>query len=135
MALNRSQVMARIRSKGTRLEERFKSLIREAGLKVRRGDALFGRPDFRVLPQDTLVFVNSCFWHGCRWHCRLPHSRRSYWVPKIRRNVQRQREVVKELRRDGHSVVVIWEHTIQRSPERVIQKLLKASLVKPHRLR
>lgn len=128
--MTRSQVMSRVRSSGTRLESRFKTLARLAGARLRRADELLGKPDFRILGTRTLIFVNSCFWHGCPWHCRLPGSRKEYWIPKIERNIQRQRKVVRSLRRNGYQVLVVWEHRMARTPEIVIQQLRQVKLRK-----
>jgi DNA mismatch endonuclease (patch repair protein) len=125
--MTRSEVMSRIHSSGTRLEDRFRRLARQARARIRRADKMFGKPDFRILGTRTLVFVNSCFWHGCRWHCRMPGSRRGYWVPKIKRNVERQRQVVRKLRRSGYDVLVVWEHSIDRTPARVLRQLRGAT--------
>lgn len=125
--MTRSEVMSSIRSKGTRLEHRFRRLARQAGTRIRRADKMFGKPDFHILGTRTLVFVNSCFWHGCRWHCRMPGSRRDYWVPKIEGNIERQRQVLRELRRSGYNILVVWEHSIDRNPRRVLRELRDAT--------
>lgn len=124
--MRRGEVMARIRSRGTKLEKGFLRIAREAGLRVRRADHLFGKPDFRIVGTRTLFFVNSCFWHGCPKHCRMPTSRIEYWRPKIRRNVERQGEVVRVLRRRGYRVVVIWEHSLLKASGRVLAQLRRA---------
>lgn len=123
MTITRSKVMSSIRSKGTRLEDHFRLLARQAGVRIRRADKILGKPDFQILGTRTLVFVNSCFWHGCRWHCRMPGSRRDYWVPKIQRNVERQRQVVRKLRRGGFKVLIVWEHSLRRSAGRILRDL------------
>src|SRR5712672_2699730 len=125
MTMTRSAVMSRIRSKGTRLESRFEKLARQAGLRIHRADTLLGKPDFRISGSRTLIFVNSCFWHGCRWHCRMPASRQEYWVPKIRGNIKRQKSVIRKLKRQGYKVLVIWEHRMSREVHDLIKQLRK----------
>jgi DNA mismatch endonuclease (patch repair protein) len=73
-----------------------------------------GKPDFIFPKQRLAVFVDGCFWHGCRWHCRMPKSRRNYWKPKIARNKKRDREVTRQLRRCGWKVFRVWEHALKR---------------------
>jgi DNA mismatch endonuclease (patch repair protein) len=121
--MTRSEVMSKIRSKGTRLEGCFRELAEQAGVRLARGDRLFGRPDFRVAGTRTVVFVNSCFWHGCRWHCRVPSSRRSYWVPKLKGNIKRQKAVIRKLKAQGYKVLVVWEHKMKRQPEELMVSL------------
>jgi DNA mismatch endonuclease (patch repair protein) len=57
------------------------------------------------------VFVHGCFWHGhdCTKGVRKPKTNRDYWIPKIRRNQQRDTEHVVNLRSAGWNILVIWE--------------------------
>ena len=110
MAMTRSEVMSRIRSRGTGLENRFRDIAKKNGIRIRTGQHLYGKPDFRVLKTNRLIFVNSCFWHGCPKHCRMPSKHRQYWGPKIAGNLRRQSQVIRRLRRRGYSVFIIWEH-------------------------
>jgi DNA mismatch endonuclease (patch repair protein) len=56
------------------------------------------------------VFVDGCFWHGCPQHQVVPKANPDYWVPKLRRNVERDREADAALDAAGWVVVHIWEH-------------------------
>jgi DNA mismatch endonuclease (patch repair protein) len=123
--MSRGQVMSRIRSKRTKLEKRFCEVTLGAGIRTRRADALPGKPDFRVTGTRVLIFVNSCFWHGCAEHCRMPSSRHEYWVPKIAGNVERQRQVMRDLRRRGYRPVVVWEHALIKQPRLVLNQLMR----------
>jgi len=71
---------------------------------------MFGNPDVYVRDLNMVVFVNGCFWHGCGRHFRLPKTNRGFWRRKIKRNVERQGGVIRELKRMGFVVVVLWEH-------------------------
>ena len=84
----RSQVMAAIRSGGNKdTELKLAAILRAAGITGwRRHQPLPGRPDFVFRRARLAVFVDGCFWHGCRAHCRMPKSRTEYWQPKIVRN-------------------------------------------------
>lgn len=120
----RSQVMAAIRSSGNRATElRLMAIFRAHGITGwRRHLPLPGRPDF-VFPRARLaVFVDGCFWHGCRWHCRMPKSHKSFWNSKINRNKTRDRIVVRMLRKEGWRVLRLWEHAL-RDPLRIVNKL------------
>lgn len=81
-----------------------------------------GNPDFVFRQEHLAVFVDGCFWHGCRWHCRMPKSRQDFWGPKIARNKARDRDVGRLLRGRGWRVLRVWEHTL-RDPERVARRL------------
>lgn len=74
------------------------------GDRRRRVDVVF--PRARVA-----VFVDGCFWHGCRAHGRpLPAANASYWSEKIARNAARDRETTDLLEAAGWVVVRVWEH-------------------------
>ncbi len=110
----RSARMSLIRSKGNKATEvRLARILRQAGITGwRRQGRILGNPDF-VFPKARLaVFVDGCFWHGCRWHCRKPKSRAEFWNPKIDRNRQRDRVVGTLLRLRGWRVLRIWEHSL-----------------------
>ena len=115
----RSRVMAAVRSKGnTATELKIISIFRAHGIKGwRRNQQLPGRPDFVFRRERLAVFVDGCFWHGCRWHCRMPKSRKSFWIPKIARNKTRDQEVGRLLRRRCWGVLRVWEHALSRPGE------------------
>ena len=111
----RSQVMASVRSKGTRLEEQLaaKFIQERLGGFERNPVGIEGRPDFVFRKRKVVVFVDSCFWHGCRWHCRMPATNQRYWDAKIRRNRERDKQVTRRLRQNNWIVVRIWEHSLK----------------------
>jgi DNA mismatch endonuclease (patch repair protein) len=64
-----------------------------------------------VFPRaHVAVFVDGCFWHGCRDHGRRPQSNEWYWSPKIERNMVRDRDTTARLEAAGWAVVRVWEH-------------------------
>lgn len=108
----RSDIMARVRSKDTAPELAVRRALHATGLRFRlhRAD-LPGRPDIVLPRRKTAVFVHGCFWHshpGCKRAC-VPATRQEYWVPKLRRNVERDRTATDALRAVGWRVIVIWE--------------------------
>src|ERR1051325_231541 len=113
----RSAVMSRIRSRGNRdTELRMIALFRTHRITGwRRGAPLPGRPDFIFRAEKVAVFVDGCFWHRCPRHGRLPSSRTEYWAPKLARNVQRDRAVMRALCASGWTVLRIWECSLARS--------------------
>lgn len=123
--------MACIRSRGNKdTELALVRLLRAGGIiGWRRHATVFGKPDFIFRAQKLAVFVDGCFWHGCRYHCRLPASNESYWHPKILRNQLRDKSVTRELRKRGWRVLRIWEHEL-RKPERVINRIT-TTLIEP----
>jgi DNA mismatch endonuclease, patch repair protein len=77
-------------------------LVLQAGRQV--------RPDI-VFPKLRLaVFVDGCFWHGCRVHRTIPVSNAEFWTAKI--EATRKRDVAQTgwLEAAGWTVLRIWEH-------------------------
>jgi DNA mismatch endonuclease (patch repair protein) len=100
---------------------------RDTGPELALRRALFAlgyryRVDYRALPQlrrrvdiaftkDKLaIFVDGCFWHSCPEHGSVPKSNTDYWFPKLKRNVERDRETDRALADQGWRVIRIWEH-------------------------
>ena len=119
----RSQVMAAVRSKGNKSTEvRLAAIFRAYGITGwRRNQMLPGRPDFVFRRCRLSVFVDGCFWHGCRWHLRIPQQNREYWIRKIARNVQRDRFTDRQLREAGWQVLRVWEHSLGKSESIVVR--------------
>jgi DNA mismatch endonuclease, patch repair protein len=91
---------------------------------------VFGRPDFTFRRVKLALFVDGCFWHGCSEHGRSPVANASYWMPKLLRNQERDREVSRELRKRGWTVLRIWEHELadlERTRRRVVNSLRRAA--------
>lgn len=113
--------MSKIRSKDTKLELYFKDLIK--GHRFRYQPKMLGNPDFALKKLKIAIFIDSCFWHKCPKHFRKPQSNISYWEPKINRNVERKKEVNKQLRKQGWKVIRFWEHQIKKNPEKCVAKI------------
>ncbi len=108
----RSQVMARVKSKGMKPEMTVRRLVHGLGYRYRlhRAD-LPGRPDLVFPARRKVIFVNGCFWHrhdGCP-RVRIPATNRDYWITKLERNYARDVRNVALLRELGWSELVVWE--------------------------
>ncbi len=115
--VKRSQVMAAIKSTGNKdTELKLIAIFRSRGITGwRRKQSVIGKPDFVFRKQKIAVFVDGCFWHGCRWHCRMPQDNRRYWQHKISRNAERDRATTRLLRRAGWRVIRLWQHSLKDS--------------------
>jgi DNA mismatch endonuclease (patch repair protein) len=101
--------------KDTAPEVRLRSHLHARGLRFRKDPPLVVegrkvRPDVVFTRARVAVFVDGCFWHGCPLHGTMPRSNRDYWVPKLRRNAERDRQIDEDLARAGWTVVRVWEH-------------------------
>ena len=113
----RSERMSRIKSSNTKPEMIVRRLVYHSGFRYRlHVKDLPGKPDLVFKSRKKIIFVHGCFWHqhGCN-HYRMPHSRLDYWIPKLQRNVERDKENINLLQRDGWSVLVIWECEIKKA--------------------
>ena len=121
----RSQVMSRIRSRGNKETElTLASIFRAHGIKGwRRHQTLPGCPDFTFRQQRVVVFVDGCFWHCCPKHGRKPTSNRKYWLPKLKRNIARDRAQTLALRRSGWRVIRFWSHDLL-APDEVAKRVI-----------
>ncbi|MGD2101229.1 MAG: very short patch repair endonuclease [Acidimicrobiia bacterium] len=110
----RSEVMSAIRSVGTqpecRLDEAVRRCLGHRWRIDRNVTDLPGKPDVVIPSLRLAIFADGCFFHHCPIHGRIPDSRREYWEPKIRRNVERDRINESDLREKGFSVWRFWEH-------------------------
>ena len=117
--------MAAIRSKDTKPEMVVRRWLWAHGFRYRlNSPRLPGHPDLVLRKYRTCVFVNGCFWHGhgvsldmehgplniensaC---CKIPKTNREFWVKKIRRNMERDREEQQRLAEMGWHCITVWE--------------------------
>lgn len=112
----RSQIMAKVKSKGNRSTElKAISIFKEMGISDwRRNYPVYGKPDFVFLKAKVAVFIDGCFWHGCNKHCRMPNSNQEYWENKIHKNISRDQKVRRLFLKRGWRVVRIWEHDFKK---------------------
>lgn len=118
----RSEIMSKVKSKDTKIEIEFRKAIWKAGFRYRKNPSgYFGKPDLVSKKNKTVIFIDSCFWHGCKKHCRLPSTRKSYWLPKIERNKQRDKEVNRHYKKLDWKIIRVWEHDLRNSTKKVLK--------------
>jgi DNA mismatch endonuclease (patch repair protein) len=82
------------------------------------------RPDFSFPKLKLAVFVDGCFWHGCKMCYRQPKSRKGFWGAKVLRNLERDRFQSRHLKRIGWRVLRIWEHELaKKNHVRLLRRL------------
>ena len=132
--------MAAIRSKDTKPEMIVRKWLWSRGFRYRLNSArLPGRPDLVLKKYRTCIFVNGCFWHGhnvplskvenseC---CKIPQTNREFWVAKIRRNKERDKEDQKKLAAMGWHCITVWECELKPSKREQTLKSLAFTLNK-----
>jgi DNA mismatch endonuclease (patch repair protein) len=109
--MDRSENMRAIRGKDTKPEMAVRSLVHGLGYRFRlhRAD-LPGKPDLAFPARRKVIFVHGCFWHSHACKSGLiPNSNREFWLPKLRRNKERDARNLDALAQQGWKVLVIWE--------------------------
>jgi DNA mismatch endonuclease (patch repair protein) len=122
----RSEIMSRVRPRGNQTTEMaFIRLLREAGIKGwRRHTPVVGKPDFVFRSKRLAIFIDGCFWHGCR-RCRsIPVDNHDFWEQKLIYNRRRARVVNAALRGKSWRVVRFWEHELKNA-KRTREKVMK----------
>jgi DNA mismatch endonuclease (patch repair protein) len=120
--------MRAIRSTGNRSTELLLRLllVRHGirGWKI-RPKGFLGTPDFVFNDVRLVIFVDGCYWHGCPKCGHIPKTNTEYWTAKIARNKSRDRRYSTELKRQGYRVIRIWECSLKKHPNLVLNKLLQ----------
>lgn len=113
MRCDRSETMRRIHSRNSSLEILFRKELWRVGLRYRLNSNVLGKPDIVFNSKRLAIFIDSCFWHGCSMHCRMPHSNIEYWHRKIDGNRMRDSYVTSALAGSGWKVLRFWEHELK----------------------
>jgi len=126
----RSRTMRAVKSANTTLEVTFRRALWKAGIRGWRlhKRSLPGKPDLVFSRARVAVFIDSCFWHGCSTHLRMPKSNLDYWKAKIARNKARDEATTKELKNLGWHVIRFWEHDLRQRLEGCVSKVKRAVL-------
>lgn len=107
----------------SKLESIVSKKLWSKGYRFRRNTKdLLGKPDISIKKYKVVIFIDSCFWHLCPEHGKLPKTNLSYWKPKLERNVQRDLEVNNYYEEKGWNIKRIWEHEIKNDLDRVIKE-------------
>jgi DNA mismatch endonuclease (patch repair protein) len=108
----RRRTMQAVKSKDTAPELTVRRSAHSMGYRFRlhRKD-LPGQPDLVFPGRHRIIFVHGCFWHGhdCARGARVPKGNREYWVKKIERNRERDRDARDALIDSRWRVALLWE--------------------------
>jgi len=104
------------RGKDTRPELALRACLHRNGLRFYKDRRLVLQPGRKVRPDIVFsrlrlaVFVDGCFWHGCREHRTIPASNVEFWTAKIEATRRRDLAQTEWLEAAGWTVLRIWEH-------------------------
>ena len=113
----RSKIMSAIRDKNTKPEILFRKALWKAGIRYRLHSKKFpGKPDIVINKFKTVVFIDGEFWHGQNWVKNRDRikSNRDFWIPKIERNMQRDKQNNEKLLLMGFKVFRFWEQDLKK---------------------
>ena len=123
--------MRQVKSKDSQIEIMLRKELWNRGIRYRKNvKAVFGHPDIAFIGKKVAVFVDSEFWHGFDWENRKCDikSNWDFWIPKIERNISRDREVNECLEENGWRVFRFWGKEIKKNVKAcadIIEKAIK----------
>ncbi len=130
-----SRMMSAVRGKNTKPELALRRALHARGARYRlHPKDVPGRPDIVVRSRRIAVFVDGDLWHGNpdEWRRRgreslaeLFPTRTAWWVEKITRTSERDREVDRSLCEAGWTVIRIWASEVLRDPDTAADRVMQ----------
>lgn len=123
----RSELMQRIRSVDTKPEIQFRKSLWAKGVRYRKNNKrLPGNPDICISKQKIAIFIDGEFWHGFDWENKKRKIKANcdYWIPKIEKNIERDKKYKMLLENDGWTVLRFWEREIKKKPTECLEIVL-----------
>ncbi len=128
----RHKNMQAVKNKNTKIEVLLRKELWSRGLRYQKNSKkVFGKPDIVFIGKKVAVFCDSEFFHGYDWENKQKEikSNRDFWIPKIERNMQRDKEVNETLEKSDWTVLRFWGNDIKKNLqacadeiERVVRK-------------
>ncbi len=122
-------IMSKIRGKDTKPEIQLRNYLWAKGLRYRKNyKDLPGKPDIAITKYKIAIFCDSEFFHGKDWDKQREKVNKGansdYWVKKIERNIERDKQKDRELQKLGWKVIHFWSKDIEKSPENCYQVII-----------
>lgn len=114
----RKKNMQANKSTGTKPEILLAKTLFARGHRYRKNDkTVFGKPDLTFKKIKLAIFVDGEFWHGKNWQERRNDHKtnQEFWYQKIERNIERDKEVNEELRKQGWTILRFWAKDIEKN--------------------
>ena len=122
----RHKNMVAVKSKGTEIENILAKALWHEGIRYRRNDkTIYGHPDLSNKSRKIAIFCDGEMWHGKDWETQKNEfkSNRDFWIPKIERNIERDKQVNDYLEQHGWAVIRLWETEIKKNIEMCIAQV------------
>ncbi len=125
----RHKNMQRIRGKDTKAEVILRKELWHLGIRYRKNyRGLPGAPDIAITKYRIAVFVDGDFWHA-RGHEEHPgeqiQTNKAFWTKKLKRNVERDKEVNQALLEMGWLVLRYWDADIKKDFGNCIKDIMQ----------
>ncbi len=105
------------KSTGTKPELLLAKTLFARGHRYRKNDkTVFGKPDLTFKKIKLAIFVDGEFWHGKDWNDRKNDHKtnKEFWKTKIERNIERDKEVNEELKKQGWQILRFWSKDVEK---------------------
>lgn len=125
-AEQRSKNMKAVKNKGSKIETMLQIELWHRGLRYRKNvKTVYGKPDIAFIGKKVAVFCDSEFFHGYDWENKNKEikSNRDFWIPKIEKNMARDKAVTEKLKSDGWIVLRFWGNEIKRNLSQCADKI------------
>lgn len=120
--------MQRVKAKDSEIEKILRNALWNKGYRYRKNvKDVFGHPDIVFKSKKVAIFCDSEFWHGYDWERKKNEikTRQDFWIPKIERNMQRDKEVNTKLSEEGWTVLRFWGTEIKKQTENCVKEIEK----------
>ncbi len=120
--------MRQVKSSDTTLERVMENLLKRQKIKYNKHVNLPGRPDFRIVGTNILIFCDSSFWHGRRekeLKGEAFKKNKEFWVNKLKKNRRRDAGINRILKKEGWQVLRFWDTDIFKFQDNVAKKILR----------
>lgn len=128
----RHKNMQAVKNKDSKIELLLRKELWSRGIRYRKNSTkIFGKPDIVFIGKKIAVFCDSEFWHGYNWEERKGDfkSHQEFWIPKIERNMERDKEVTAKLESEGWIVLRFWGNEIKKNTAQcadIIEKVVNS---------
>ena len=123
--MTRSENMRRVKAKDTKIERILAKAMWREGLRYRKNcKDVFGKPDFCFKGKKIAIFCDSEFWHGKKFlEGERFKTNSDFWEEKIKRNIERDKEVNERLKSEGWTVLRFWGKDIEKRVEGCLNEI------------
>lgn len=122
----RHKTMQAIKATGTKIETKLAKALWAQGYRYRKNcKNILGKPDIVFRKYNLVIFCDSEFWHGKKFkkNPNYIHSNKRYWTEKIKRNMERDKYVNKQLKKEGWIVLRFWGNEIEQNTDLCVNKI------------